>query len=147
MGKPTLRLSPEVREGAVRLVQEQAGHNEFLWTAIKTDAAKIGGIRFPVLIGDELKRIPDHVNHAGLNFRFRENRVYRLGKARQPFDGRDREILRPMVLKLIYNAKPKLRTFISFRPDAEKLLLAVHPDCQGEGKSLLLDLGIIFHRD
>ena len=42
MGKSTKRFSPEVRERAVRLVQEQEGQHESQWAAIKSVAAKIG---------------------------------------------------------------------------------------------------------
>lgn len=42
MGKSTKRFSPEVRERAVRLVQEQERQHESQWAAIKSVAAKIG---------------------------------------------------------------------------------------------------------
>lgn len=42
MGKSTKRFSPEVRERAVRLVQEQEGQHESQWAAITSVAAKIG---------------------------------------------------------------------------------------------------------
>lgn len=42
MGKTTKRFSPEVRERAVRLVQEQEGQHGSQWAAIKSVAAKIG---------------------------------------------------------------------------------------------------------
>ena len=42
MGKATMRFSPEVRERAVRLVQEQEGQHESQWAAIKSVAGKIG---------------------------------------------------------------------------------------------------------
>lgn len=42
MGKSTKRFSLEVRERAVRLVQEQEGQHESQWAAIKSVAAKIG---------------------------------------------------------------------------------------------------------
>lgn len=42
MGKSTKRFSPEVRERAVRLVQEQEGQHESQWAAIKSVAGKIG---------------------------------------------------------------------------------------------------------
>ena len=40
--KPTLKYSPEVRERAVRMVQEHCGEYPSLWAAIESIAPKIG---------------------------------------------------------------------------------------------------------
>jgi transposase-like protein len=42
MSKKSNRFSPEVRERAVRMVQEHRGESASLWAAIESIAAKIG---------------------------------------------------------------------------------------------------------
>jgi transposase-like protein len=42
MSKKSNRFSPEVRERAVRMVQEHRGESVSLWAAIESIAAKIG---------------------------------------------------------------------------------------------------------
>ena len=46
--KKTNKFSPEVRERAVRMVQEQRGEYPSLWAAIESIAPKIGCVPKPL---------------------------------------------------------------------------------------------------
>ncbi|PVY56209.1 transposase [Simplicispira sp. 125] len=52
--KKTNKFSPEVRERAVRMVQEQRGEYPSLWTAIESIALKIGCV--PQTLNEWIKR-------------------------------------------------------------------------------------------
>ena len=52
--KKTNKFSPEVRERAVRMVQEQRGEYPSLWAAIKSIAPKIGCV--PQTLNEWVKR-------------------------------------------------------------------------------------------
>ena len=54
MNKRLNKFSPEVRERAVRLVQEHRGEYPSLWAAIESIAPKIGCV--PQTLGDWVKR-------------------------------------------------------------------------------------------
>ncbi len=52
--KKTNKFSPEVRERAVRMVQEQRGEYPSLWTAIESIAPKLGCV--PQTLNEWIKR-------------------------------------------------------------------------------------------
>ena len=54
MSKRLNKFSPEVREPAVRLVQERRGESPWLWAAIESIAPKIGCV--PQTLSDWVKR-------------------------------------------------------------------------------------------
>ena len=49
--KKSNKFSPEVRERAVRMVQEHRGEYPSLWAAIESIAPKIGCVRLPLKSG------------------------------------------------------------------------------------------------
>lgn len=53
--KKSNKFSPEVRERAVRLVQEHRGEYPSLWAAIESIAAKIGCV--PQMLHEWVKRV------------------------------------------------------------------------------------------
>jgi len=59
MNKKLNKFSPEVRERAVRMVQEHRGEYPSLWAAIESIAPKIGCV--PQTLNDWVKR--DEVDH------------------------------------------------------------------------------------
>lgn len=71
MNKRSNRFSPEVRERAVRLVQEHRGEYPSLWAAIESIAPKIGCV--PQTLNDWVKQAQvDQGEREGLNSSERE---------------------------------------------------------------------------
>ena len=71
MNKRSNKFSPEVRERAVRMVQEHRGEYPSLWAAIESIAPKIGCV--PQTLNDWVKRDEvDNGQREGLNTSERE---------------------------------------------------------------------------
>lgn len=71
--------------------------------------------------------------------RFREGRIDRLGKALQPIDNSDEDILDPAIAELGHHREPELGAFILSDPEAKDLALAIACDAKGKIHSLVFD--------
>ena len=74
-----------------------------------------------------------------MNHRPGEDRVNRLGKAAEPVDHRDQDVLDPAALELHQDPLPEGGPFRLGDPEAQHLLLPTGREPQGEVHGLVLD--------
>jgi hypothetical protein len=79
--------------------------------------------------------MPDQMDDAGLDSRFREGGGDRLREAFQPVHDGDQDVLDPSVAQLVHHRQPELGTFIIGDPEAEDLALPLPGDAQGDVNS------------
>ena len=80
-----------------------------------------------VLVGNEVQRIADQVNDAGLDLGLWKHRGDRLRKALQAIDDGDQDVFDAAVLQLVHDAQPEFRALGLLDPQAENFLGSVGP--------------------
>ena len=78
-----------------------------------------------VLVGNEVQRIADQVNDAGLDLGLWKHRGDRLRKALQAIDDGDQDVFDAAVLQLVHDAQPEFRALGLLDPQAENFLGSV----------------------
>jgi len=77
--------------------------------------------------------------NAGLDHRLREGGGDGFGKALQPVDDRDQDILRAAVLQLVHHREPEFGPLVLGDPEAQNLAQAVAGDAQSDINGLVFD--------
>lgn len=90
---------------------------------------------FPVLVGDELQRVPDQMHDAGLDDRLGKDGGSGLGKTLQAVDHSDRDVLAAAAFRLVHHPKPERCPFGLLDPAPEDFLAAVggNGECDIDG--------------
>jgi hypothetical protein len=84
-----------------------------------------------VLVGNEVQRIADQVNDAGLDLGLWKHRGDRLRKALQTIDDGDEDVFDAAVLQLVHDAQPEFCALGLLDPQAENFLGSVGPNPEG----------------
>src|SRR6266516_149415 len=98
-----------------------------------------GQDRLAVLPGHERQAVPDQVHDAGLHDALRKHRRDRLGKAFEPVDDRDEDVVDATSFELVDHLEPEFGAFGLLDPKPENVLFAVWIERKRHVDGLVLD--------
>ena len=100
-----------------------------------------------ILPGYKRQAVADQVHDAGLHHGLRIDRGDRLGKALEPIDHRDQDIVDAPRLQVVDDLEPEFGAFGLLDPQAQNLLLAVRIESQRDIDGLVPDHAFIANLD
>src|ERR1700756_1795228 len=103
--------------------------------------------RLAILPGYKRQTVADQVHDAGLHHGLRIDRGDRLGKALEPIDHRDQDIVDATRLQVVDDLEPEFGAFGLLNPKAQNLLLAVRIERQRDIDGLVFDHAFIAYLD
>ena len=138
------RPPPSLADGRVFLAPRPGlkggqGHPGCLVVDSVVDRLQGGGDGLAVLPGRELHAVAKQMNDASLNNRLRIGSRDRLGKALQPIDNGQQDVLHAPILQLVQDAQPELGALVLFDPQAQHLLGTVGSHADGDMDGLVAD--------
>ena len=87
--------------------------------------------------------IPDLMNDTKLNLSFWKYGVYGFWKSFKSIDTGNEDIFHPSGSKIVYDSKPKLRSFIFSYIDSKNILLSIGIDSEDDVTCFVYDMSAI----
>src|SRR6202034_496572 len=111
------------------------------------DRLEGGQDRLAILPGHERQAVSDQVHDAGLHHGLREHRIDRFGKALEPVDHRNEDVIDAARLEFVDDFQPEFGAFALFDPQSENVFFAVRIERERDVDRLVLDQALVANLD